>query len=136
MNKLVTTYIAITLLSWCTQKSLIEVQKDQIIEKMNQVLTTKKEEIKNWSECIILVEWVKGKTAIFAGLRCDDGTDINGIYEQWNTETYTTLVSNIRIQNGKLLTNWACMQIISTDPKNPNGPKRSTESADCPKFTV
>ena len=137
MNKFITTSsLAVALLSWCIQKNPIEVKKEQIIAEMNQVLSTKNIEIKSWSECMILIEWVKGKTAIFAGLRCDDGTDINDLYENWNTETYTTSVNNIIFEKGKLNSKWACIQIISTDPKNSDWPKRVVESADCPNITV
>jgi hypothetical protein len=53
------------------------------------------------------------------GLACDDGNNLEQLHSNPHTETYTTLVSNIKIRDGKLIPNGACMQIISTDPKNP-----------------
>lgn len=136
MNKLIVTSLFCTLLTWCSQKDPVEAQKDQIIATMNKVLWEQNLKLEDWSDCMILIEWDKSKKTMKVGLACDDGNNLEQLHDNPHTETYTTLVSNIRIINGRLIPKWACMQIISTDPKNPEWPKRTIESADCPRITV
>lgn len=136
MNKFITTSLAVAVLSWCMQKNPIEIQKDNIITSMNQILSEEKLKIETWSDCLIIIEWNKSEKTMFAELTCADGTSIKKRYEIKGVETYISILKKIQTKDWKLITEWACMQIISTDPKNSEWPKRVVESADCPKFTV
>ncbi|MBX9809876.1 hypothetical protein K2X92_05800 [Candidatus Gracilibacteria bacterium] len=136
MNKFITTSLAVAVLSGCMQKNPIEIQKDNIITSMNQILSEEKLKIETGSDCLIIIEGNKSEKTMFAELTCADGTSIKKRYEIKGVETYISILKKIQTKDGKLITEGACMQIISTDPKNSEGPKRVVESADCPKFTV
>lgn len=117
---------------WKKKTTDAEKQKDIIIAKMNWALGQEGKKIVPWSQCGIVIEWIKSKKQVTTLLQCSDETSQVVTMSNVSTEEFSTVITNIVTNSQwKLDPAWACFRMKAENPNNPNWDARYVISDAC-----